>query len=32
LTWLDELDWASVIDAADSEEIKSLEEKVAALD
>ena len=32
LTWLDELDCASVIDAADSEEIKSLEEKVAALD
>jgi hypothetical protein len=31
LTWLDELDCASVIDAADSEEIKSLEEKVAAL-
>ena len=32
LTWLDELDWASVIDTADSEEITALEEKIAALD
>jgi hypothetical protein len=32
LTWLDELDWASVIDAADSEEIKALEAKVGSLD
>jgi DNA invertase Pin-like site-specific DNA recombinase len=32
LTWLDELDWASVIDAADSEEIKALEAKVGLLD
>jgi len=32
LTWLDELDWASVIDAADSEEIKAFEAKVGSLD
>jgi hypothetical protein len=32
LTWLDQLGWASVIDAADSEEIKALEAKVGSLD
>jgi DNA invertase Pin-like site-specific DNA recombinase len=31
LTWLDQLDWASVIDAHDSEEIRGLEVKLADL-
>ena len=31
LTWLDQLDWSSVIDTADSEEIRRYEEQIAEL-
>jgi hypothetical protein len=31
LTWLDQLDWSSVIDTADSEEIRRYEERIAEL-
>ena len=31
LTWLDQLDWSSVIDTADSEEIRRYEQQIAEL-
>ena len=31
LTWLDQLDWSSVIDTADLEEIRRYEERIAEL-